>query len=54
MDLQISLFVPFLAIVAYKVPIIGILISLALIFANAVVTIYYVDKYDLKAGFMAT
>ena len=53
LDMQIALFVPFLAIIAYKVPFVAILLSLGLIFANAVVTIYYVDKYDLKAGFMA-
>lgn len=51
--MQISLFVPFLAILAYKAPFVAILLSLSFIFANAVVTVYYVDKYDLKAGFMA-
>ena len=51
--MQISLIVPFIAIIAYKAPFVAILFSLALIFANAVVTVYYVDKYDIKAGFMA-
>ena len=53
-DLQLSIFVPFLAIIACKVPALGIILSIALIIANAIVTIYYVDKYNLKAGFMAT
>ena len=45
---------PFLAILAYKLPTFAVLVSLALIFANALITFYYVDTYDLKAGFMAT
>lgn len=43
-----------MAIIAYKLPTFAVLISIGMIFANALITFYYVDTYDLKAGFMAT
>jgi len=44
--------VPFLAIIAYKLPNFSIFISLIMIFANFCITIVYSYTYDLKIGFL--
>lgn len=51
-DLQITLLVPILAIIYWKVPIIGFLMCIGLIVANGIINFHYADKYQLKIGIL--
>jgi hypothetical protein len=51
-DLQIHIFIPFLAIIYWKYPLIGFLGCLNMILINVVVNMYYTYHYDLKIEFL--
>lgn len=51
--MQITLLVPFIAIIFWKLPLFGILLCLALVLANGVINFMYANKYELKIGILA-
>lgn len=52
LDLQITLFVPLIAVISYKAPYLGVLLGIALVFANIGINMIYTFEYHLKIGFL--
>jgi peptidoglycan/LPS O-acetylase OafA/YrhL len=53
MDMQLTLVIPFLAILLWKVPYLGVASCFGLIIGNAFVNYYITLKYDLRIGLVA-
>lgn len=51
-DMQITLVVPFISMIIWKVPVLGILICLALIVGNFFINFAIAQHYGLKIGFL--
>jgi peptidoglycan/LPS O-acetylase OafA/YrhL len=52
LDLQIYLLVPWIAMIFWKWPKLGMTISTLLVLANMVINIVIADRYDLKIGWV--
>lgn len=50
LDIQIAFFVPLFAIICWKSPVMGTLMSFGLIVANVFINMHYSMKYDLTIG----
>jgi len=50
LDIQIAFFVPFLAMICWKLPILGFLMSVSMIIGNVFINMYYTKKYNLTIG----
>ena len=51
MDMQLTLFVPFIAVLLWKLPKVGITFCFMMIIANLFINYFITQKYDLKIGF---